>query len=120
MSRAWLAIGAIGLLAGGWAARGAEPAPPPEFAPCAACHNAAPDALGPDLTGVVGRTAGTVPGFRYSGPLKRSGLVWTPQTLRAWLIDPQATVPGNRMPYSGASPEDADRIVAWLARHQAP
>ncbi|MFM9709759.1 c-type cytochrome, partial [Streptomyces galilaeus] len=50
---------------------------------------------------------------------KRSGLVWTPQTLRAWLIDPQATVPGNHMPYSGASPEDADRIVAWLARHQA-
>ncbi|WP_226017497.1 cytochrome c family protein [Novosphingobium sp. FKTRR1] len=92
-----------------------QPAAPAEFADCAACHNDKPDALGPDLTGVVGRVAGTVPGYRYSGPLKRSGLTWNAQNLRDWLIDPQAVVPGNRMPYSGASPEAADRIVAYLA-----
>lgn len=96
-----------------------QPVPPADFAECAACHNAQPDALGPDLAGVVGRVAGSVPGYRYSGPLKRSGLNWTPQTLREWLIDPQAVVPGNRMPYSGASPEAADRIVAYLEAQSA-
>lgn len=112
-----LAIAALAAALLGFATSLAQAAPeaPEVYAPCAACHSGKPDALGPDLAGVLGRTAGSAPGFRYSGPLKRSGIVWTRQTLREWLIDPQALVPGNRMPWSGTSPEEADRIAAYLA-----
>lgn len=85
---------------------------------CAACHAVAPAALGPDLARVVGRTAGSVPGFRYSGPLKRSALVWTPDRLRAFITDPQSALPGNRMPFSGVTAPVAADIVAYLEAEQ--
>jgi cytochrome c len=85
------------------------------FKVCAACHSNAPDAIGPSLKGIVGRTAGTLPGFRYSGPLKRSGVQWTPDKLRNFLKSPQSVIPGNRMPYSGTTPEVAADLVAYLA-----
>lgn len=81
---------------------------------CAACHTGAANSLGPTLKGVAGRKAGAVPGYRYSTALQRSGLTWRPANLRHFLINPQATVPGNRMPYGGAAPADADAIVRYL------
>jgi cytochrome c2 len=88
---------------------------------CASCHNSAPDALGPSLVGVVGRGAAAVADFRYSGPLRRSGLIWTRGALTAFIRSPQSVVKGNRMPFSGvAAPEDADDIVAYLAVTTAP
>ena len=84
-----------------------------------ACHTGEPDALGPDLRGVVGRKAGSVEGFRYSGPMTRSGVVWTPETLRRYLQDPQSVVPGTRMPINGISASDAASIVTYLATLQA-
>jgi cytochrome c len=83
------------------------------FQTCAACHTGA-DGLGPDLKGVVGRPAGSLPDFRYSGPMKRSGLTWTPETLHRYLTDPQGVVPGNRMPMAPLSPADADAVIAYL------
>ena len=59
-----------------------------------------------------------MPGFRYSGPLARSGLVWTAATLAAFLRDPQATVPGNRMAFSGL--DDEAELQALLAFLLAP
>jgi cytochrome c len=72
------------------------------FGECAACHSLKPEAngVGPDLHGVFGRVAGSGD-FRYSPALKRSGITWTAQTLDAFIADPQAAVPGNRMPFSG-------------------
>lgn len=72
------------------------------FETCAACH--APDQpakTGPDLKGVVGRKAGTVPGFRYSRALKTADIVWNDATLDAFLSEPQTLLPGNTMPYPG-------------------
>jgi len=87
---------------------------PKVFQACAACHTGQPDALGPDLRGVIGRPAGSLPDFHYSGPMRRSGLTWTPQTLRRYLTDPQGTVPGNRMPLAPLSPADADSVITYL------
>ena len=96
--------------------RAADPAHGREaFQVCAACHSGTPEAMGPSLKGVVGRAAGSVPGFRYSGPLKRSGIQWTPDKLRAFVTSPQSLIPGNRMPFSGTSPETAADIVAYLS-----
>jgi cytochrome c len=85
------------------------------FAPCAACHTDRPDALGPSLKGVFGRSSASLPDFRYSNPMKRANLVWDEDNLRAYIGDPQAKVKGNRMPYSGMSdPKDVDDVVAYL------
>jgi cytochrome c len=82
---------------------------------CASCHNDQAGALGPPLVGVVGRKAASVPGFRYSGPLRRSGLIWTPQTLTAFVTAPQTVAPGTRMPFEGLGVRaDAEAIVDYL------
>jgi cytochrome c len=81
---------------------------------CLACHSEAADAPGPSLKGIVGRSAASLPDFRYSGPLRRSGIVWDEAKLRAFVTDPQSVVPGTRMPYAGTSPQEAARITAAL------
>jgi cytochrome c len=86
------------------------------FEACATCHTGDPDGPGPDLTGVIGRRAGSVAGFRYSTAMKQSGIIWTAATLKAFLQHPQAVVRGNRMPFAGvADPAEADAISAYLA-----
>lgn len=84
---------------------------------CKECHEAPPEArkAGPSLIGVVGRQAGTLPGFAYSDAMKAAGFIWTEDQLRAYLLNPRAVVPGNRMPFNGLKRpgEDVD-IVAYL------
>ena len=86
------------------------------FKVCAACHATDhTNRVGPGLEGVVGRTAGTAPGFRYSNAMKNSGIVWDEKTLNAYLESPQKAVPGNRMPYAGLkNPTDRTDLVAYL------
>jgi cytochrome c len=86
------------------------------YAACAACHSPeAQPTAGPTLTGVVGRRAGTVPGFRYSRALKNARTTWDSSTLDSFLADPQTALPGNAMPFPGLpdSKERAD-VIAYL------
>ena len=87
------------------------------FEECIACHATEPGSnnVGPSLAGVIGRKAGELADFRYSPAMKRSGITWTPETLEAYLADPQKIVPGNRMPYGGL-PDAAARadLIAYL------
>ena len=85
---------------------------------CKACHDVEaglPHKVGPNLHGMFGRKAGTAEGFRYTDALVKSGIVWTPETMDAWLKQPGALVPGNGMAFAGIA-NDADRasLVAWL------
>ena len=88
------------------------------FENCRACHAAEgkTNEVGPGLLGVFGRRAGERDDFRYSPALKRSGIIWTPQTMNEFLADPQKMVPANRMPYDGVSNERdrADLIMYML------
>jgi cytochrome c len=89
------------------------------FLACAACHSGKPDAIGPDLRGVYGRRSAALDDFRYSNPMKRANVVWDADNLRDYLIDPQAKVRGNRMPFGGvASPAEADDLVAFLETYK--
>ena len=89
------------------------------FKRCAVCHTSdkgGGDALGPNLFGVVGRKAATRPGFAYSAPLQKSGLIWTEANLTKWTAGPARMVPGTKMAFSGISSkkQQAD-VTAYLA-----
>ena len=64
------------------------------FKKCMACHrigDGAANLVGPVLTGVVGRKAGTFEGFSYSTTMKNAGeqgLVWDEAAIAAYLPDP--------------------------------
>jgi cytochrome c len=85
---------------------------------CSVCHSDArggPVILGPPLFGVIGRKAGTVPGFAYSATMKAAGFVWTPDRLRAYLPGPRDYLPGVRMTYVGLkNPSQLDDLIAYL------
>lgn len=82
---------------------------------CIACHTEKPDGIGPRLKGVIGRKTGSLDDFRYSAAMRRANLVWDENHLRAYIIDPQATVKGNRMPFGGLpNATDADDVIAHI------
>jgi len=82
---------------------------------CGACHSLDEHGAGPKHRGLIGRRAGTQPGFEYSAALVASTVVWSAQTLERWIADPNALVPGNKMIVQLAN-DAADRaaIVAYL------
>ena len=86
---------------------------------CGTCHTAEKGGgkrQGPNLFGVVGRKAGTLPGFTYSDALRenKDGVVWTRETLDPWLTNPQAFIPGVVMPYKQADPAIRQRLIDYL------
>jgi cytochrome c len=82
---------------------------------CIACHSEKPDAMGPSLKGVFGRKSAALDDYRYSNPMRRANLTWDEANLRDYIVDPQARVKGNRMPFAGMrNPKDADDLVAFL------
>lgn len=115
------ALGMIG--AGILAASAAQAAPDVEagrkaFAACAACHGTTAGAkkLGPTLFGVVGRKAGTVPGFKASPALAKSGKTWSRAELDAYIANPRKALPGTRMPYGGmANAQQRKALIDYLA-----
>jgi len=86
---------------------------------CQACHSvdrARGSAMAPNLAGVVGRKAGTLPRFAYSPAMTRSNIVWNAANLDAFLTSPQRLVRGNRMSLAGvlSAKERAD-LIAFLS-----
>ncbi len=90
------------------------------FRLCAACHAVAEgqNRIGPSLYNVIGRTAGSIDGFRYSNAHKAKGdegLVWTKETLDPYLENPRAYIPGNRMAFAGLrNPQQRKDLIAYL------
>ena len=71
---------------------------------CVACHDITQDKqnrVGPPLWGVYGKSAASVEGYQYSEAQmsKKDTVVWDEATLDAYLQDPKAIVPGNKMSY---------------------
>ncbi len=90
------------------------------FAICAGCHDTRAGIghrVGPNLHGVVGRRAGSAPGYAYSEAMKRSGIVWDAQTLDAFLASPQKQVPGSRMRNTTSDPQRRRAVIEYLSQH---
>jgi cytochrome c len=88
------------------------------FEACASCHSLSKEdqnTVGPSLFGLFGRKAGALEDFRYSPALKRSGITWNQQTLNTFLVDPQKSIPANRMPFDGIpNAKDRNDLIAFL------
>lgn len=121
----WKALAAGGLVAlclGGPALASAAPrvgdpqAGQAAFKLCSSCHQVGPYAragYGPQLTGVVGRRAGSTTDYHYSEAMQKSGIVWTEDKLAAFLRAPHDVVPGTKMRFWGMS--DEQKIADLLA-----
>jgi cytochrome c len=81
---------------------------------CGGCHSLDANRVGPAHRGVYGRKAGSAPSFSYSTAVKNATVVWEDKTLDAWLANPQALIPGQRMNFRVALPEDRADIIAYL------
>jgi|ERR1700726_1379670 cytochrome c len=108
------------LLAGSaTAALAADPAAGEKIfkAQCGICHAvvAGENRIGPTLFGVVGRPAGSVPGFNYTADHKKLGVTWDAANLDKYLANPRAMVPDTSMVYAGLK-DDTERadLVAYL------
>lgn len=87
------------------------------FRQCQTCHvkEIGVNKVGPSLAGIVGRPAGSVPGFNYSAANKGSGITWSEQELYVYLENPRAKIPGTTMAFVGIkdSQKRAD-LIAYL------
>ncbi len=91
------------------------------IANCWSCHSVeegGPDKIGPNLFGLFGATAGQRAvsyESRYSTGMKKSGIVWSEETLDRFLENPQEIVPVTTMPFIGFPKKtDRDNVIADL------
>lgn len=118
-----VAVLASPALADGDAAKGKN-----VFKKCMACHDAveAKDKVGPNLVGVVGRTAGTLESFasKYSQAMKdagAAGLVWDEANIAEYVKDPKGKIPGNKMAFAGLKKDDEiEDVIAYLKADPKP
>jgi cytochrome c len=90
------------------------------FGQCRSCHTldaGGPNRVGPNLHGVLGRTAGTVESFKtYSKALKESAIVWNAENMDKWIANPREVVPVNNMIFPGVrKEEDRRNLIAYIA-----
>lgn len=106
------------------------------FKKCMTCHRigeGAKNAVGPEQNGLIGRQAGTVPGFAYS-PLNKSageaGLIWNDDTIFEYLADPNAFLIGflkskgkddlakgsTKMAFKLTSEKERKDVIAYLKK----
>ncbi len=91
------------------------------FSKCKGCHKigeGAEDKIGPHLNGIFGRAAAAHEGYAYSKSMKRAGadgLIWTAETLDAYIEKPRALVSKTRMSFPGMKdPQDRADLLAYL------
>jgi cytochrome c len=81
---------------------------------CGGCHSLNQEKEGPRLGNVYGRKAGSIGSFKYSDPLKNSGVVWNDATLDKWLTDTESVVPDNDMTFRVPDPSERRDIIQFL------
>ncbi len=104
------------------------------FKKCSSCHtigDGAENGVGPQLTGVVGRAAGSVEGYKYGKSLVaagEAGLVWTEEELSAWLVNPKKYLRAkledkkakSKMSFKLKKEEERADVIAYLATFSEP
>ena len=85
---------------------------------CRSCHETSaegPNKVGPSLYGIMQAKAGVKEGFVYSKALKNSEIVWTDESLDAFLEKPSSYVKGTKMAFVGIKNEsDRQAVIAYI------
>jgi cytochrome c len=93
------------------------------FKQCQVCHSIGPDAknkIGPELNGLDGRAAGTVPNFAYSDANKNSGIVWNEENFKTYVKYPRAFVRGTKMIFRGLkNQQEVNNLWAYVKQFDA-
>ncbi len=88
------------------------------FKKCSACHMIASggkNMIGPNLWGVIGRTAGAVSDYKYSKAMVAYGKEWNFEEMNAYLIKPQAYIKGTKMAFAGLRKEkDRASVILYM------
>jgi cytochrome c len=90
------------------------------FKKCASCHQIGPsakNALGPELTCVIGRKVASVDGFQYSEGLKKADWpTWDDDHFLKWVENNKKLVPGSKMIFPAGVKDETDRanLLAYV------
>lgn len=86
------------------------------YAQCLGCHSPGYHRTGPSHCNLVGRLAGSAPGFEYTVSMKNSGIIWTVKNLDQFLENPLQSVPGTSMGFAGIqSKKIRTQLIVYLA-----
>lgn len=92
------------------------------FHKCRTCHEigvGATNFYGPVLNGLIGRPAGSVPGYAYSDANKNSGKVWDAASVKEYLKKPKLDVPNTNMTFPGLKDEtEIDNVIAFISQFE--
>ena len=84
---------------------------------CRTCHGGTAPAdspIGPSLSGIVGRKAGTNVSGVHSRAAIDSGTVWDRESLRRFLSVPRREIPDSIMPVGVMDPAELERLLDYL------
>jgi cytochrome c len=88
------------------------------FKKCGPCHSVgegAANKAGPELNGLFGRPAASVPGYNYSDGNKTSGITWSEEIFAAYIRNPRGVIKGTKMAFPGLKKdEEVADIIAYL------
>lgn len=88
-----------------------------QFNKCIACHAVDPGVqmMGPSLHGLMGRKVGSVEGFPFSEAMTSADIIWTEETLDAFLESPMEFMPGTVMPFGGIrKAAQRDSLICYI------
>ncbi len=90
---------------------------------CRFCHSIKRDdrdRMAPNLHRILGKPAAVSQNFTYSSALiemRKNGLIWTPETINAFISNPENYIPGNRMRMEGIKdPKTRELIINYIER----
>ena len=88
------------------------------FKKCAACHSineGGGNKIGPALWGVLGRSAGSAPGYKYSKAMAAHGKNWSFEEMNGFLIKPKNWIKGTKMSFAGLKKaEDRAAVILYM------